>query len=129
MGFNECSYFDVGRNELTGTLPVDIGEDFFSLRHLYLDFNNFTGTLPRNYNNVGNSRLRALSINDNQLTGYVFGERKLYDNMVQYILRNNQFDGMGKETCSMEAPYGEMIELRYVFSRCCWFVKQRVRSK
>jgi len=121
MRLRDCSYFDVGRNELTGTLPVDIGKDFVSLRHLYLDHNNFTGTLPSSYNNAGNGHLEAMSVNHNQLSGFVFGERKMYNKLVQYTLHSNQFGGMGNQTCLMEVPQGEMVELRYVLWRFQWF--------
>ena len=85
LRWRQCVQFDVGRNLLTGTLPEDIGEKFVNLRLLHLDHNMFRGTLPANYNNVGNGRLVALSLEYNRLTGMVPGEREIYDNLVQYV--------------------------------------------
>ena len=48
---------DLGRNQLTGQLPDDLGEKFVSLRILSLSHNKFSGTLPPSYINVGNGRL------------------------------------------------------------------------
>ena len=107
-------YFDVGRNFLTGTLPVDLGEKFVELRHLHLDRNEFRGTLPESYNTVGNNRLESFSINHNQLTGVVPGKRELYNKLVQYTLQSNNFDEMDSDVCRTEIPFGENVELRCV---------------
>jgi hypothetical protein len=64
-------YFDVGYNQLTGQLPNDLGEEFARLRHLHLDHNRFTGTLPTSYIVVGNGRLESLTVDNNQLGGAV----------------------------------------------------------
>jgi len=111
-------YFDVGRNQLTGTLPDDIGEKFVWLRHFHLDHNGFGGTLPASYNTVGNGRLESFSINHNQLTGTIPGERTLYNKLVQYTLQSNNFERMDKDTCKMEVPQGETVELRSDCSVC-----------
>jgi len=99
LRWRQCTHFDVGRNQLTGTLPEDIGDKFVELRHLFLDHNAFTGTLPESYNDVGNGRLVALSIESNQLTGVVPGVRESYDNLVQFTLQDNQFTALESETC------------------------------
>lgn len=62
-------YLDLSFNRFSGTLPSDIGVDFFSLRHLYLDHNQFEGTIPESYASAGRGGLVDLYLNDNQLTG------------------------------------------------------------
>jgi hypothetical protein len=104
--------FDLGRNQLTGRLPQDIGQAFVELRSFHLDHNDFRGTLPREYNTVGNGRLASFTINHNRLTGYVSGDRQLYNNLLQYTLHENQFSGLDSENCRMEIPYGEMVEFK-----------------
>jgi len=112
MRLRSVTYFDVGRNLLSGKLPVTLGEKFVSLRHLHLDHNYFTGTLPLSYNTVGNGRLESFSIDHNYLTGRVPGTRDLYNKLVQYTLHSNEFDSMSSNVCRMEVPRGEMVELR-----------------
>ena len=117
-------YFDVGRNNLTGTLPIDLGEKFVELRHLHLDHNQFRGTLPDSYNTVGNGRLESFSINNNELTGVVPGKRSLYNKLVQYTFQANNFDEMDSDVCRTEIPFGENVELR-----CVLFLLQLRRTK
>ena len=64
-------YFDVGYNQLTGQLPDDLGDDFARLRHLHLDHNQFSGTLPMSYIRVGGGRLESLTVDHNRLGGAV----------------------------------------------------------
>ena len=107
-------YFDIGRNQMTGKLPKDIGEKFVALRHRHFDHNDFRGTLPESYNTVGNGRLESFSIDHNRLTGTVPGERDLYNKLVQYTLHSNRFGNIDSDNCRMELPQGEMVEFRYV---------------
>ena len=111
-------YFDIGRNSLTGKLPNDLGTKFISLRHLYLDHNDFRGTIPDSYNTVGNGRLESFSIDHNRFTGTVPGERSMYNKLVQYTLHSNQFDRIDSDNCRIEVPQGECVEFRYVFTLC-----------
>jgi len=118
LRFRRVTYFDVGRNQLTGKIPEELGENMVTLRHLHLDHNDFRGTLPKEYNDVGNGRLESFSINHNRLTGTVPGERSLYNKLVQYTLHNNRFDRMDQDTCRIEVPQGECVELRADCSVC-----------
>jgi hypothetical protein len=112
LRLRKLTYFDVGRNELTGRLPPDLGETFVELRQLHLDHNDFRGTLPTSYNDVGNGRLEIFTVDHNRLTGYVTGERDLYNKLLEYTLHENQFSGMSSENCRLEIPYGEMVEFK-----------------
>jgi hypothetical protein len=102
----------VGRNELSGYLPEDLGESFVDLRSLHLDHNYFSGTLPFSYNDVGNGRLESFSVDHNRLTGYVSGDRYLYNKLVTYTLHENRFWGLERDNCRLEIPWGEMIEFK-----------------
>lgn len=80
---------------MTGSLPNDIGETMFHLRHLHLDHNKFRGTIPLSYNSVGNGRLESLTLHDNQLTGVVPGPRPMYNKLTlvrAYIFVLGQID-------------------------------------
>ena len=105
---------DLGRNQLTGTLPEDLGEKFVELRHLALDHNKFTGTLPSSYINAGGGRVESLHVNDNKLNGGVPGDHLFLNKLVQYTLQNNNFVGnLDKDTCDLAVfMWGEMVEFK-----------------
>ena len=107
-------YFDIGRNQMTGRLPSDFAKSSVEMRHLHLDHNDFRGTLPDEYIEIGNGRLESLSIDHNRLTGTVPGEREFYHKLVQYTLHSNRFDRIDRDNCRMEVPEGEMVEFKYV---------------
>lgn len=106
LRWRQLFFLDLGWNQLTGTLPVDLGEKFVALRHLHLDHNGFTGPLPTSYINVGNGRLEQLSVNDNQLTGEIPADRELTNKMVMLNLENNDFSSIDKDTCDILIGYG-----------------------
>lgn len=68
LGWSKLWYLDLGRNQFTGPLPHDM-DAMVSLRHLFLDHNNFNATIPDSIPRVGNSSLQALALDNNQLTG------------------------------------------------------------
>ncbi|KAL3897361.1 MAG: hypothetical protein SGARI_006939, partial [Bacillariaceae sp.] len=77
-------YMDVGRNQLQGTLPEDLGETFVELRMLHMDHNAFEGSIPWTYSSVGNGRLEELSLDHNQLTGWVPDDHTIWNKMSEY---------------------------------------------
>jgi hypothetical protein len=106
---------DLGRNQLTGTLPEDVGEKFVSLRHLRLDHNQFTGSIPGSYTLTGgNGRLETFHIDNNQLTGDVPGSFQFTNVLVAFTVHENNFSqGLSKETCKLSVfDSGEMVELK-----------------
>lgn len=113
LRWRQLFYFDLGHNQFSGTLPVDLGEKFVRLRHLHLDHNNFVGTLPESYITVGNGRLEQLTINDNQLTGAVPDNHEFYWFLVTFNLQNNNFDEwLDGGTCRLTVfTGGENVEL------------------
>ena len=113
LRFSSVWYFDVGRNNLEGPLPDDVGSQFVELRHLLLDHNSFNGTLPESYINVGNGRLESFHIDHNQLTGQVPGNHDQRDKLVEFTLHNNSFTKLGKNTCKLSVfNGGEMVEFK-----------------
>lgn len=64
---------DLGRNQLVGTVDA-IDDRFPSLRMLFLDNNQFNGTISSTLINTGNGRLEALGLDNNQFTGEVPGD-------------------------------------------------------
>lgn len=67
MSLTSMFHMDLSFNQLTGTLPADIGENFNHLRQLYLDHNQFTGTIPETYPLAGGGRLYVLALDNNQV--------------------------------------------------------------
>eukprot|EP00978_Attheya_sp_CCMP212_P018408 scaffold50361_cov52-Attheya_sp.AAC.1 len=63
-------YLDFGSNYMTGTLPRSL-EDLNYLSMLYLDHNQFRGTIPPTYGDLGGNKLQEFWVNHNNLVGYV----------------------------------------------------------
>jgi hypothetical protein len=86
MKLRNMYYMDLGRNRFSGTLPPDLGSDFVRLRHLHLDYNQFTGTFPESYVVAGDGRLMTLSLNDNRFRGDFPGNHETVKMMRTYTL-------------------------------------------
>lgn len=69
MAWTNAVYVDLSFNNLRGTLPEEFGTIFTSLRQLYLDHNQFSGTIPQSYGMAGSGSLLTLFLNNNLLTG------------------------------------------------------------
>jgi hypothetical protein len=113
LRLRQMFYMDLGRNKFRGTLPVSLGENYVRLRHLHLDHNRFTGTVPSTLINAGNGRLNALSLNDNKLTGLLPGNFQVFTRMGQFTAHNNQFSKMDKDICKLNVfENGELAEFK-----------------
>ena len=90
MRLRRLFYMDLGRNQFSGQLPADMGEKFARLRHLHLDYNKFTGTIPTTFPQMGSDRLETLSLNNNQLVGSVPSDYELQDRLSKYFFRRRK---------------------------------------
>jgi hypothetical protein len=100
---------------MSGPLPDDFGATSIQLEHLYLNHNQFTGSIPDSYATIGNSRLITLALNDNQFTGSPpsnYDSKNNFD-LLTYRVQNNGFTtDIGKELCTMFLfGDGELVEL------------------
>lgn len=121
MRLSSMFHMDLSFNELTGTLPADIGENFNRLRQLYLDHNKFTGTIPSTYALAGGGRIYVLALDNNQLTGGVpTGWEK--DNLFldTITVQGNQLtEPIDKEICKLSAlQNGELVQVGAECSIC-----------
>lgn len=94
-------YLDLGKNNFEGKLPADLGVEYVRLRHLFLDNNAFTGTVPDSVVNAGDGRLRSLSLNDNQFVGPLPGNHMSNTFLNTYEVQNNNFTSMHADTCKL----------------------------
>lgn len=114
MALRSAFFFDLSFNKFSGTLPADMGVDFARLRNLYLDHNEFVGTIPESYANIGNDRLWNMYLSDNALTGGVpTGWAKENIFLDTLTVQNNMLTaGIDKELCKYSIfDSGEMVEL------------------
>jgi hypothetical protein len=111
-------YLDLGRNDLTGTIPADWVKTMYQLRVLYLNDNRLAGSLPVGFELLGNNRLEALVVSDNQLTGQIpsgFGLHTMYF----MDLQNNTFSSMDEQLCTQIVfEQGEMVSIRSDCQAC-----------
>jgi len=84
MRLRQMFYMDLGHNLFSGTLPPELGTEYVRLRHLYLDHNQFTGTMPQSYVVAGNGRIQTLQVNDNQLGGAFPGNHQTYTQLSKW---------------------------------------------
>lgn len=104
-------YMDLGRNSFSGEIPAEIGVNYIRLRHLYLDHNQFTGTVPESIINAGEGRLRSLRLNDNQLVGALPGRHQSTTVLQEYAVQNNGLTSMDENTCKLWIfAGGELVE-------------------
>ena len=114
MSLTSLFHMDLSFNNLNGTLPADIGENFYKLKQLYLDHNQFTGSIPSTYPMAGNGRLYVLMLNDNMLTGGVptgWVKDNLFVDTIN-VQHNNLTESIDKEICKFSAlENGELVQV------------------
>jgi hypothetical protein len=89
LGLQLLSFF-LG-NSINGTLPPEIG-NLTELRVLSFEYNNFTGTIPASYSNL--TKLRGFWFNNNQLSGSVPTFVNTFSNLVFMDISFNNFSGL-----------------------------------
>jgi hypothetical protein len=117
-------YLDLGFNGLEGSIPhdwldVDSGTSLDSLRHLYLDHNNMTGSLPEAFATLGEGQMESLYLSDNMFIGFVPGGYQYRTRLQQVELQHNLFDGIDQDICNLAVwVAGEMASLKADCSAC-----------
>ena len=81
---------DLRRNELTGTIPPELGH-FAALTRLNLSRNQLTGSIPSEVGNL--VHLRELNLSSNELTGTIPPELGHLASLTSLHLSNNQLTG------------------------------------
>jgi hypothetical protein len=113
LALSQLFYFDIGRNQISGTLPSDIGEDFSRLHFLHFDHNRLNGTIPSSFPSAGNGRLYSLLADHNFLSGHVPDDWIIFNKISQYTLHDNNFDSLGENNCQLSIWAGnEMVEFK-----------------
>jgi hypothetical protein len=97
------------RTKITTSLP--------NIRYLFLNSNQFSGTLPADFPNVlGNGRVELLHLGDNEFHGHVPGDySKSRIFMTSLEVQNNHFTSMDPYICTLSVltpPDGELVNLR-----------------
>ncbi|CAI7919627.1 unnamed protein product, partial [Closterium sp. NIES-53] len=96
---------NLGRNQLTGTIPASMG-NFADLTYLYLSSNQLNGTTPTAIGNLTN--LQILSLSFNQLSGTIPAE-------IGNLAKLNSLDlGCNQLTGTIPASMGTFADLTYL---------------
>ncbi|KAL5574771.1 hypothetical protein UlMin_016470 [Ulmus minor] len=82
---------DLSNNELTGTIPSDIGMLMPSLTSLRLSFNKFSGEIPKSLAKI--PHLNVLELDNNQLTGHLPEELGLLLDLTTFSVADNLLSG------------------------------------
>jgi hypothetical protein len=89
-----------------------------SIRYLFLNHNQFSGTIPVDFPSVlGNGRVELLHLGDNEFHGHVPGDYSKVSRifMTSLELQNNHFTSMDPYICTLSVltpPDGELVNLR-----------------
>lgn len=137
MALSNAVYVDLSFNKLNGPLPEEFGTNFTSLRQLYLDHNEFSGSIPESYIMAGDGSLVTLFLNDNMLTGgipanWVDDKDKNAVPFINtiYAQNNNMTQGIDNVLCklSISNDGGSIVQLEADCNVCfcndfcsdCW---------
>ena len=86
LNLGNLLYFDVGRNNIGGSIPDDIGIDYGELKYLHIDHNRLTGSIPDTIPLMANGRMISLLANHNELSGTVPDNWIMFNKLVQYTI-------------------------------------------
>jgi len=101
----EWNLIDLSNNNLTGTIPSQIGE-LSALTRLIMHANNLSGNIPATIGNA--SELRQIWLFSNQLNGILPNEIGNLTHLTHLGLGNNQLTG------SVPASYGNLSNLGFL---------------
>ncbi|KAL7553776.1 hypothetical protein ACHAWF_017374 [Thalassiosira exigua] len=114
MRLRRAYMLDFSRNRFFGTIPSDMSMDNFStLRLLYLDHNQLTGTMPSSLMEM--RKMKAIILNDNLLEGTIpnVEDDDLKKNLLTLRFQNNGFTFLPSDICDLDVDRGyyELVEL------------------
>lgn len=62
LSFGLNVVFDISHNQFSGTIPENLATEIIpNVRHLHLDHNSFTGSIPGTFRELGKGRLRYVN--------------------------------------------------------------------
>ncbi|KAL7568835.1 hypothetical protein ACA910_007248 [Epithemia clementina (nom. ined.)] len=97
-------YLDLSHNSFTGHLPLDWSEgplQMFQMRHLFLNDNQFSGSIPDSYPSIGNGRMELFHAGNNQLTGTVPGNYNPQNLIESLEFQGNNFTALDPKVCEL----------------------------
>jgi hypothetical protein len=125
LGWTNMVYLDLGQNQLTGTIPydwVDVTNNATSmmkLNSLYLDHNMLNGTLPDTLFALGDGTIEEIVINDNLFTGNIPSNRNYPGyNLTTFKIQNNLFTRIDKDFCKQHSVYEGVGMLSVFYADC-----------
>jgi hypothetical protein len=116
----DATNIDLSFNNLSGSIPSDLGSQSISIRqlHLSLDRNNFTSTIPETLSITGAGALVSLYLSDNMLTRglptlWAEEDKDATSTTDTVNVENNLLtENMDKEVCNLSiCDRGQMVEL------------------
>ncbi|CAJ1962921.1 unnamed protein product [Cylindrotheca closterium] len=112
LRWRQIVYMDLGNNKFSSEIPEDFGREAIRLRHLYLDHNNFEGSVPSTVLNSGGDRIRTLTLNDNNFTG-TLPVNNNSEIIVELTIQNNNIVSMDRSSCQLGVfSGGELVEFK-----------------
>mmetsp|Transcript_24319 Transcript_24319/g.57241 ORF Transcript_24319/g.57241 Transcript_24319/m.57241 type:complete len:680 (+) Transcript_24319:91-2130(+) len=113
LNLGNLLYFDIGRNNIGGSIPDDIGTDYGELKYLHIDHNRLTGSIPDSIPLMANGRMISLLADHNELSGTVPDNWIMFNKLVQYTIQENNFWYLGPENCKMNVfSGGQCVEFK-----------------
>lgn len=87
MNLGKLFYFDIGRNNIGGTIPADVGTNYEDLKYLHIDHNQLSGSIPTSIPLTANGRMISLLANNNLLSGAVPDNWIQFNKLVQFTIQ------------------------------------------
>lgn len=118
-------WLDLGYNQFTGSIPLDWmhgDSSLINLRDLFVDHNQYSGTIPPSIVYLGNGRIDQLVLNDNLFSGEFLADYESASFLQTLHLHRNNFSAIDPGLCSHAKLGDESAELVSYTADChvCW---------